>query len=469
MDNASTAENPDAAVLIGEHLARIQFADLPARVVSAVKESILDTIGCAIAGTSGPDVAALRALVETWGGRSAATVVGGQGLKLPAYAATLVNAALVHQDDFDDTYDPSPCHPSSATLMAALALAEEQGGASGQHLITSVALGNDLMCRIAQAITGRMDAYPWFRAPVIGIFGSTAACAKVLGADADQHVNALGLALPQASGTWASVHHPGSSVRAIRDGLAYKNAVLAAQLSMRGVRGDAHAFDGPFGFYHAFFRGDYDRSQLLDGLGEVWFAERISLKPWPSCRHVHATLTAVITLMEQHDLGFDDIQEVLVQVGDINADRCRPVAPGMIPRQRIDLLCNLPFAVGVAIKHRGMPLRIYRDAAMADDVVRTAVPKVRWSRDPRQNGTWSLEPGRVEISTTSGTTYSHHAPLALGHPDHRMSEAHLRAKFMDCLTAGAVPVSAAQGELIIDMVLNLERVVDISELTSLLQ
>jgi 2-methylcitrate dehydratase PrpD len=173
--------------------------------------------------------------------------------------------------------------------------------------------------------------------------------------------------------------------------------------------------------------------------------------------------------MEQHGLRFEDIADVLVHVGDINADRCRPVTTGMIPGQRIDLLCNLPFAVGVAIKHGGMPLRIYRDAAMADDVVRTAVPKVRWDRDPRQNGAWSLEPGRVEIRTVNGVTHSHHAPLALGHPDHRMNEVHLRTKFMDCLTAGATPVSPERGEQIIDIVLNLERVDNLGELVSLLQ
>jgi 2-methylcitrate dehydratase PrpD len=468
MDNTANSQGPDAAIIIGKHLARTGFADLPVSVVKAVKESILDTIGCAIAGTSGPDIAALRDLVTTWAGQQAATIIGGQGLKVPAYAATLANAALVHQDDFDDTYDSSPCHPTSATLMAALALAEERGDIGGQDLITAVALGNDLMCRIAQAITGRMDAYPWFRAPVIGIFGATASCARILGADAGQHVNALGLALPQASGTWASVHHPGSSVRAIRDGLAYKNAVLAAQLAMHGVRGDAHVLDGPYGFYQAFFRGDYDRSQLLDGLGETWLTDRISLKPWPSCRHVHATLTAVLALREQHNLCFEDIEDVLLHVGDINADRCWPVATGMIPGQRIDLLCNLPFAVGVAIKHGGMPLNIYRNAEMADDVIRTSVPKVRWTHDPLQNGPWSLEPGRVEIRTTRGALHHHHAPLALGHPDHRMSEAHLRTKFMDCLTAGANPVAPARGERIIDIVLHLEQVEDLGELVSLL-
>ncbi len=104
------------------------------------------------------------------------------------------------------------------------------------------------------------------------------------------------------------------------------------------------------GFYKAFFHGDYTRERLLDGLGETYLADRISLKPWPSCRHVHGTLTAVVSLMEQHDLKFADIEQVTVHVGDINRDRCKPLTTGM---NRVDLLCNLPFAVGAAILHRG--------------------------------------------------------------------------------------------------------------------
>jgi 2-methylcitrate dehydratase PrpD len=465
---AGAHDADDSAAAISSHLARTRFADLPASTVAATKASILDTIGCAIAGGSGPDVAAIRAVVAAWGGAPTCTVIGRGGTKVPAYGAVLANAALVHQDDYDDTYDPSPCHPTSSTLMAALAAAEAMGGATGQDIIVAVALGNDLMCRIAQAISGRMDACPWFRAPVIGIFGATAAAAKMMGADAGQHLNALGLALPQVGGTWASVHHPGSSVRAIRDGLAGKNAVLAAELAMRGVRGDGAVFDGPFGFYQAYFRGEYSRSTLVEGLGETWLSDRISLKPWPSCRHLHGTLTAVIALMEQHALSFADIERVIVHVGDINRDRCKPVSIGMIPAQRIDLLCNLHFAVGAAILHRGLPLQLYRDAALADAVVRDAVPKVEWIYDERQNGAWSLEPGLVDIRTTSGATLSHHAPLALGHPDHRMTEARLLAKFMDCLSAGAAPVPEAHGKQIAELVLGLETQSDIGTLMSLL-
>jgi aconitate decarboxylase len=70
---------PDSALAIGRHLAATRFEDLPAATVAATKASILDTIGCAIAGGSGPDIAAIRAVVGAWGGAPACTVVDDVG------------------------------------------------------------------------------------------------------------------------------------------------------------------------------------------------------------------------------------------------------------------------------------------------------------------------------------------------------------------------------------------------------
>jgi 2-methylcitrate dehydratase PrpD len=55
VDSEAPGKPADAAVLIAGHLARTGYVDLPAAVVSAVKISILDTLGCIIAGTSSAD------------------------------------------------------------------------------------------------------------------------------------------------------------------------------------------------------------------------------------------------------------------------------------------------------------------------------------------------------------------------------------------------------------------------------
>jgi len=458
---------PDASEAIAAHLARTRFEDLPQTVVDAAKASILDTLGCVFAGTACEDVIAIRELTAKWGGRASSTVIGGGTVKVPPASAVLANGAAIHQFDFDDTHDRAVMHPSSASLMPALAVAEEIGGISGKAIITAVALANDLSSRIGLATRGRMWDHPWFRAPVIGLFGATAASAKIMGANAVQHLNALGLTLPQVSGTWASLHHKGSSVRSIRDGLAYRNGVLAAELAMQGIRGDREVFDGPYGFYHAFFRGDYDRSELLEGLGQRYETERISLKPWPCIRHLHTAMTAVLGLLAEHNLAFEDIAGVMLSVGQVNLDRCRPVALGSVPANHIDLAGNMHFAVAAAIRHRGIPLALYHDPKLADEVVTTAMPKVRWQYDPALDG-HTFEPSRVEITTANGRRFNAQCQVALGHPDNAMTLDQRTGKFLDCASAAATPVPRQKALEIVDAVTRLDQSDDIKSLMRLL-
>jgi 2-methylcitrate dehydratase PrpD len=452
---------------IAAHLARVTFDDLPAATVAATKASVLDTLACMLAGTTSQDVAAIGALVADTGGCATSTIVQGGGVKVPPAQAVLVNGAMVHQFDFDDTHDLGICHPSSATLPAALAMAEATG-ASGRDLLTAVALGNDLVCRVALAIHGGLIDYPWFRAPVVGLFGTTAATAKLLGASAAQHQEALGLTLPLISCTRASLHHGGSSVRSIRDGLIYRNGVLAAELAMRGVLGDKAVFEGPYGFYPVFFRGEYDRSKLLDGLGERYECEQVSLKPWPSRRTLHRTITAVLDLVTAHALTFEQIATVEVMIGDINRPWCQPCSTGMVPRHRIDLLNNLPFAVGAAIRFGDVTLRPFLDPALADEVVLRAVPKVRVVDLGRGAGTAVTEPGHVRITTTDDAVFDCVRDIPLGNPERPMSAVQMRAKFVDCAANAARPVEPGRAAAIVDQVMSLEAQAEVGSLMRLL-
>ena len=468
---SNSAGEPDAALAIATHLAKTRYEDLPASVVQAAKASILDTLGCILAGTPCDDVLSVRKVAAGWAGAPSSTVIGSGGMRLPAASAVLGNGAAIHQFDYDDTHDIAVMHPTSASLTPALALSEAQGGAldkkAGQAIITAVALGNDISSRVGLATRGRMWDHPWFRAPVIGLFGATVSAAKILNASADQHLNALGLTLPQVSGTWASLHHKGSSVRSIRDGLTYRNGVVAAELSMAGLRGDKEVFDGPYGFYHAFFRGDYDRNTLLQGLGKHYETERISLKPWPCIRHLHTALTAAHELMRQHQLNSDTIREVMLYLGQVSIDRCRPVALGSVPENHIDLAGNMHFAVAALIRHGTIPLAIYHQTAMADDVITHAMPKVRWQYDAQYNGR-TLEPCRVTITTTSGQTHTASCDTALGHPDNPMPLDARIGKFVDCAGAALHPLDKARAMQVVDLVMKLEQLPDLKPLMAVL-
>jgi 2-methylcitrate dehydratase PrpD len=466
-DESEAQEKPaDAADLIAAHLARTRYADLPAAVVSAVKISILDTLGCILAGTSSADVATISSMVLAWGGAPICTVIGSGGIKQPPISAAFINGAAIHQHDFDDVHDAVTCHPTASTLVPALAAAEERKGITGRDLILAVALGSDLTCRVSRAILGA-HGHPWYRAPVVGMFGATAAAAKIFGATADQFVQAFGLALPQIGGTYASLHHTGSSVRSIRDGLAFRNGLLAAEMAMRGIKGDPEVFEGKYGFYQAYYKGAYDRRRLLDGLGEDYEAPRVSLKPWPSARHLHTTMTAVLDIMTRQSLSFQDVAEVTFDVGRFNTGRCAPVTPE-VQSNHIDLLGNLPFAVAATIRRGNVPIAVYLDERMIDDVVKNALPRVKWRYNPEQDGDWRFEPGRVELHTVHGQVYRALCKTALGHPDNPMSEGQRHEKFVRCVAVAARPLSEAHAGRIIELVSKLDRCEQIGQLTELI-
>lgn len=464
----SADTTPDAAEVMAAHLARVRFEDLPADVVEHTKICILDTIACMFAGTGTREIRAIADLVLEQGGRETSTVVGGGGRRVPAASATFVNAATVHQYDFDDTHDVAVCHPTSTSLAPALALAEQRGGVSGRELITAVALGNDVTSRVAHAITGPLDDYPWFRAPVVGIFGATAAATKMLNGTAEQHRHALGLALPMNGGTLASLHQGGSSVRSMRDGLSFRNGVLAAELALRGIRGDAGVFDGPYGFYKVFFRGEYDRERLICGLGSRYETARVSLKPWPAIRHLHRSITAVLGILDREKLGFDDIAEVVAHVGDSTRKLCKQAVKGMVPDRRMDLLSTLGFVLGAAIRHGDVRLKFYRDPALADDIIETALPKIRWVPHEGLKIRETFENARVDVVTTDGRSFRADCETALGHPDNPMSRERRIAKLHECAAAALHPVPAERLDRIVETVERLERIEDVAELARLL-
>ena len=147
-------------------------------------------------------------------------------------------------------------------------------------------------------------------------------------------------------------------------------------------------------------------------------------------------------------------------------DNCEPVTPE-VQSNHIDLLGNLPFSVAAAIRYGNVPLEAYLDEALIDDIVKTALPKVKWRYNPEQDGDWRFEPGRVELRTTDGQTHHALCKTALGHPDNPMSELQRHEKFMRCTAIAARPLSKAQAARVIEAVDGLDQCDDIAALTAL--
>lgn len=277
---------------LAHKLATFGAAPVPGDAPRAMMRlSLLDWAACAIAGRDEPVARITRDLALEDGGTAEATVVGS-AIRLPARAAALVNGTTSHALDYDDTHFAHIGHPSVAVIPAALAAAQGSG-ASGAAFLDAALVGVEASIRVGVWL-GRAHYQTGFhQTATAGTFGATLAAARLLGCDAGQMAQALGLVSTRASGLKSQFGTMGKPYNA---GIAAANGVETALLAARGFQSAPTALDGPQGFgpTHA---GEGDEN-AFDGLGDDWLFEAISHKFHACCHGTHAMLEALSELPE---------------------------------------------------------------------------------------------------------------------------------------------------------------------------
>lgn len=289
--------------------------DVPDEVRDAACRQLLDGVGTAVAaartGAGGPAVTVAGLL----GGPRRAAVIGSTGPKLSAPAAAFANGALVHALDYDGTHPAGVVHATAPVLAAAFAAGQDARATGREVLLASVA-GLEAVCRIAAAVPHAFHARGLHATGMAGVFGAALASARLLGLDVQQTVHALGIAGSSSSGLLECLN-TGAETKLLHPGSAAAGGVLAAWLARAGATGPDTVFEGEFGFYRAFAGRSVAPHQVIGGLGERWELPDITVKQYPCCELIHASLRAAATAaaqMAEAGLGPDDIESVKVAV-----------------------------------------------------------------------------------------------------------------------------------------------------------
>src|SRR5258708_13409600 len=133
---------------LASYVANLKFDDIPPEVLERAKVLTLDFLGSAIrARRDAESTPSLLKMLETLAldGKGDSTVFGDAKTWTPAVAA-LLNGALGHSLDFDDTHADSSLHPSAPVVPAAFA-GGEMVGASRRHVLPPILAGYVLCCR----------------------------------------------------------------------------------------------------------------------------------------------------------------------------------------------------------------------------------------------------------------------------------------------------------------------------------
>ncbi len=272
---------------------------------------ILDHLTCAIVGMNLPWTRAVRGMYAELDafrpgsaqpgpavGRSylgPASRYGGDRL-LATTTAAMVNATAGHGLDLDDLYLPAMTHPGAIVIPAAIAVAEATG-ARGLDLVTAVVAGYECMGRVGQAVGIRNVDHGFHATGQQGPLGSAVAAGRLLGFDAAQLENAVGIAVSLGGGIKAFTAGPGM-VKRLHAGRAAEAGILAAHATLHGLAGPRRPLTSKFGFVPVFALADPELGgtarpeALTDGLGESWIVDDIYLKPYAACGALHGAIVA---------------------------------------------------------------------------------------------------------------------------------------------------------------------------------
>src|SRR5437588_706549 len=143
---------PEETVRLARYAAALRYEDLPAAVVAAARDCIIDTVAACICGSALPWSRIVIDYAERTGPGGTSRILGA-GSAVQAPAAALANGALAHAFELDALTRPGAgAHPGATVLPPALAVAQQAGvSASGQDLIAAFVAGNEVMIRIGRA------------------------------------------------------------------------------------------------------------------------------------------------------------------------------------------------------------------------------------------------------------------------------------------------------------------------------
>lgn len=369
----------------------------PNDVIEAARLHMLDAIGVGLAASALEQGEPYRRIVTSRDG-VAATLTGARAHD--AAEAALVNGGLIHSLEYDDTHTASIVHGSSVLAPVALAVAEAEGRsldeAAGVYL-----LGYETLIRIGLAAPGAFQSRGFQITPVGGAMIAALMAARLMRGGDDVQVNAMGIALSQASGVFEFLSN-GSTVKSLHPGWAAHAGIYAARLARAGMTGPETSLEGRRGLF-ASFAGDEAAAGRLGAsmadFGRRWYMTDVAFKFVPCCHYLHPFVEAAGKLAEA-GVRAESVAEAVLRIAPGAAGIvCEPWAEKLAPPDGHAIRWSLPVVVAARLVSGRVDHTTFATAPSAS--VLALARKCRWE---------PLEPNRfpqafeaeIDVKLTDG-------------------------------------------------------------------
>lgn len=319
---------------LGEFTVRLEAPAPGSALGELLHRTLLDTLGVTVAGNQLPE---LRALIDAWGPPLGPARLLGVGRDTSIEIASYVNAVAAVSLELDEGNKYARGHPAAHVLAPALALAQARR-VSGPEFAAAFLAGYEVASRFGRATRLRAGVHPhgnW------GIAGGAAACARLLGLDAEGVARAIDTAsgLPIAS-PWAAATS-GHLVRNAWMGVAGMGALAAARLAAAAAPplvGLARETLGGI-------LGTFEPAELTAELGTRFDLANAYLKRHASCSYTHPAADALLQILAARPgLRPSQVERVRVETYPIAA-----TLAGRRTETRLAAMFSIPYVVAAVL------------------------------------------------------------------------------------------------------------------------
>ena len=413
----------------------IGFDDLPADVVEATKLRVMDVIGLSLAGAETDFGRSTHAAMLAISPPGPCRILGF-GDRVGVAAAAFANGAFSQALEFDDTHNESIVHMSSPAVAAALALSEICP-VSGRDLITAIAIGNEISCRVGCVSSGELHRRGFHPTGLFATFGASYLACKLLGLDAEAMARAAGIAGSFAGGLlecWVD----GTQTKFLHPGWAAQSGIVAAFLARSGTTGPARVFEGRFGLFASHVQdpnAHRDFSRINAALGVHWESRNSSFKPSPAAHVIHPYISALLRLRKLHGIDPGDVERIDCPVtAFIVTIVCEPTAEKFAPASDSHGRVSLHYSMAEALYHGALGKTAYSAESLKNPEILALARRVHYHVDPDYPGPGRFK-GAAKIVLQDGRTFEEVEEYNRGSAENPMTYEELRAKFDDNASA----------------------------------
>ena len=406
--------------LFTEFATGLKYRDLPASVVDAAGERVMDALGCAIGAHDGDTVKIARSMAGPAAPGALAGRIVGSNDTAAADAAGFVNACMVRHIDFNDTYLPGG-HPSDSS--GGLFAIAPQIGASGERLIAATAVAYEIFIRLQ--VSAKLRERGWDQGFGVGI-GTAAGLANLMGLSRDVARNAIAITCVGNVPMRATRAGMLSMWKGVATAYAVRNAVFGVQLAIAGMTAPEAPFSGRHGFTDL-ISGPIELPPFGTQPGD-FLLPKAKIKYWPVAHAMQTAIWAGIELRKK--VSADALASIDVQTCWSAWHESGSEPAKWDPQTKETADHSLPYILAWTLRHGRIDEESFKPESYLDPSIRPLMNIItaRVDDDIEKDMPKTIRM-RVNAKDKAGKSYEVHIVNPPGHEENPLSKSDLAAKF----------------------------------------